>query len=64
MNSRERVIACLEFQSPDRAPRDLWALPYINLFKEEEYNRLIEQYPLDIGASQSSPGSSDEVIER
>ncbi len=64
MNSRERVIACLEFKSPDRAPRDLWALPYITLFKKEEYATLIDKYPLDIGASQSSPGSSDTALER
>ena len=27
MTGRERVLRCLEFDGPDRAPRDLWVLP-------------------------------------
>jgi uroporphyrinogen decarboxylase len=60
MTGRERVIAALEFQNPDRPPRDLWALPYISLFREDELNALLEKYPMDIGASQRSPGRANE----
>ena len=36
MIGRERVIASLNFKNPDRIPRDLWALPYICLFKKTD----------------------------
>ena len=62
MTGRERVKACLGFNSPDRPPRDLWALPYITLFRKEEFDSLVQEYPLDIGASQLNPGWSDEVV--
>ena len=60
MNSRERVLACLNFENPDRAPRDLWTLPYTTLFQREEYNSFLKEYPLDIGATQSCPGIDNE----
>src|SRR3970040_479398 len=59
MTSRERVIAALTFNSPDRAPRDLWALPYVSLFRKAELDAFLEKYPMDIGSSQRSPGRSD-----
>lgn len=31
MTSRERVLRCLEFNQPDRPPRDLWLLPAARL---------------------------------
>ncbi|MFT7695698.1 MAG: hypothetical protein ACI8P2_004333, partial [Candidatus Latescibacterota bacterium] len=49
MTGRERVYAALDFKTPDRTPRDLWALPYISLFQERELEALLEQYPCDIG---------------
>lgn len=60
MNSRERVKNCLTFNNPDRVPRDLWALPYVILFQKEEFDEVIREYPMDIQASQLSPGRSDE----
>lgn len=48
MTGRDRVKACLTFSSPDRAPRDLWTLPYVTLFQKEELNSLLEKYPMDI----------------
>lgn len=48
MNSRERVIAVLTFNKPDRAPRDLWPLPYISLFRKDELEVLLDKYPMDI----------------
>ena len=48
MNSRERVIRTLEFEIPDRAPRDLWALPGIRMFREDELNGMLERFPPDL----------------
>ncbi len=63
MTGRDRVKAALTFSKPDRAPRDLWALPYVGLFQKDEFEALVEKYPMDIGASQLSPGWNDEVIQ-
>ena len=62
MNSRERVKACLNFEKPDRVPRDLWVLPYVTLFEKNKYNKLIEEYPIDFEIAQSSTDSSDKVL--
>jgi uroporphyrinogen decarboxylase len=64
MTSRERVIAALTFNHPDRAPRDLWALPYVSLFRKDELDALLEKYPMDIGSSQRSPGQGDTEAQR
>lgn len=61
MNGRERVKACLTFSKPDRAPRDLWALPAVRFFQTEELEELQKAYPMDIGQSQLTPGINDEV---
>lgn len=62
MTGRERVKAALTFQNPDRVPRDVWALPYVTLFCKDEFDELVREFPMDIGASQLSPGWSDEVV--
>jgi uroporphyrinogen decarboxylase len=64
MSGRERVKAALTFQHPDRPPRDLWALPYISLFRKDELDRLLAEFPPDIGGIQLSPGSTNEDAER
>ncbi len=61
---RERVRAALTFSRPDRPPRDLWALPYISLFRARELEALLQQYPLDIGRPELSPGSDDQDLEK
>ncbi len=48
MNSRERVIKTLRFEHPDRAPRELWYLPGIPMFRQDELNAVLERYPSDI----------------
>ncbi len=63
LTRRERVIKTLTFSNPDRAPRDLWALPYISLFRQDELDSLLQRYPMDIGASQLSPGWSDTITQ-
>ena len=64
MTGRERVIAALTFSGPDRAPRDLWVLPYVSLFQKEALEAVLRRYPSDIGRSELSPGSSDQAIHR
>jgi hypothetical protein len=64
MTGRERVKAALTFNHPDRAPCDLWALPYISLFRQTELDQFLSEFSLDIGGTQLSPGSSAEDYER
>ncbi|HTP02938.1 MAG TPA: uroporphyrinogen decarboxylase family protein [Anaerolineales bacterium] len=52
---RERVNAALDFQKPDRAPRDLWTLPYVNLFCADELQSLLDDFPMDIGTARLTP---------
>ncbi len=59
MSSRERVIATLTFNHPDRAPRQLWALPYVSLFRKDELDAILEEYPMDLQGTQMSPGQTD-----
>ena len=48
MDSRERVIRTLRFEQPDRAPRDLWRLPGVEMFHQEALKAVLEQFPEDI----------------
>jgi len=64
MTGRERACATLTFSETDRAPRDLWALPYISLFLKEELDALLARYPMDIGRPELSPGSDDQDIQK
>ena len=64
MTSRERVIKALTFEQPDRAPRDLWALPYVSLFHKEELDAMLATYPGDLGGPEVSPGQDDVGLER
>ena len=47
MTSRERVRRALTFQNPDRAPRELWALPGITMFRKDEMDALLARFPSD-----------------
>lgn len=62
MTPRERVKAALTFNNPDRVPRDLWALPYVSLFEKDRFDDLVAKYPMDIGASQLSPGWDNKAV--
>lgn len=64
MTSRERVRATLNHATPDRAPRDLWVLPYVSLFRKKELDGLLEKYPLDFESPEFSPGSSDKDLQK
>lgn len=48
MNSRERVNRALEFQKPDRVPRDLWVSGGTVLLRPGEVRTVLEKYPADI----------------
>ena len=48
MNGRERVIRTLRFERPDRAPRDLWALPGIEMYRQDELEAMLDRFPLDL----------------
>jgi uroporphyrinogen decarboxylase len=47
MTSRERVFRTLEFRNPDRAPRDLWALPWVSQYVPEELAALRQRFEMD-----------------
>ncbi len=47
MNSRQRVQETLAFRKVDRAPRELWALPWVGQYAAEESNRLNADFPGD-----------------
>lgn len=64
MTGRERVYAALNHERPDRAPRNLWALPYVCLFRPEELDELQRKFPSDITVSQISPGSDNGDLDR
>ena len=59
MNSRERVRRALTFGSPDRAPHDLWSLPGIDMFRQDELAAIRERFPDDFGGVDVTYGRSE-----
>jgi uroporphyrinogen decarboxylase len=59
LNSRERMIRTLRFQHPDRAPRQLWHLPGVEMFRRDELDAMLARYPSDIGLPDTSYGQAD-----
>jgi hypothetical protein len=47
MESRERVYRTLEFDHPDRVPRDLWVLPWANDHYPSELEAIQRDFPSD-----------------
>ncbi len=64
MTGRERVEAALTFSKPDRVPRDLWALPYVSLFRERDLREVLDRFPVDIGRPEMAPGAADDDIQK
>jgi len=58
MTSRDRVRAALTFATPDRAPRDIWALPGVQVRQKEPFEALCRKYPMDIGGAPSGCSSA------
>ena len=68
MTPRQRVIRALEFDRPDRAPRDLWALPGVSMLRNDELQAVLERFPVDFerpegvyGPSKWGRGAPNEV---
>lgn len=61
MTGKERVIKALEFENPDRPPRDLWWLPAIEMTQKEELEELLKRFSMDIGTPKFMPGVGKEV---
>jgi uroporphyrinogen decarboxylase len=51
MNSRQRVIATLNFHKPDRPPLDLWVMPQVVHERAGEYQSILSQFPLDFSTA-------------
>lgn len=47
MTSRELYVRTLQQQTVERIPRDLWYVPYIIMYRKDEYEKLINKFPLD-----------------
>ncbi|MDP6116233.1 MAG: uroporphyrinogen decarboxylase family protein [Planctomycetota bacterium] len=47
MNARERVLRTLDFKPVDRAPRQLWCLPWVGMFANDELKALLNDFPGD-----------------
>ena len=56
MDSRERVIRTLRFECPDRAPRDLWTLPGIEMTRKNELDALLARFPSDLAHPRAQYG--------
>ena len=48
MTSRERVLRTLQFDSPDRAPRELWSLAGVGMLRRDELEEVRERFPGDM----------------
>lgn len=59
MTSRERVLRTLTFDNPDRAPRNLWALPGVTKYRRDAYVRVCERFPDDFGGPTFHYGASN-----
>ena len=51
MTSRERVTRCLTFNTPDRVPRELWALPWFTTRHPDVMREMNERFPGDFGGA-------------
>ena len=58
MTSRERVKKALLFQTPDRAPRELWALPGVGMFRKPELKAMQARFPSDFAGASAKYGAS------
>lgn len=61
MTPRERVSKTLRHEPVDRAPRDLWVLPAIEMERPEELQRMRDLYPPDFAPPVFSYGQGRRV---
>jgi hypothetical protein len=50
----------MNFEYPDRAPRDIWTVPAVSLYYKKEYATLLQKYPPDISRPQVCIGASED----
>ncbi|MBE3071086.1 MAG: methyltransferase [Planctomycetes bacterium] len=62
MTPRERVYRCLEFRRPDRAPRNLWTLPWVDQCAAAERDALVRDFPDDFTGPGAFLGPSATVL--
>ena len=62
MTSRERTAKTLNFYSPDRAPRELWALPGVAVFRAKEMEEITKQFPMDFICPKYKYGTGRAII--
>lgn len=48
MTGRELVTRTLLYEEVEKLPRDLWTIPYINMYRKDELRRFLEVFPTDI----------------
>ena len=48
MTSRELVIKTLQHEPIPQLPRHLWTVPYINIHRGDEHERVLSMFPMDI----------------
>jgi hypothetical protein len=58
MTGRERVIKTLNMELTDRPPRDLWFVPYMEMFRNEDLKKVYEKFPMDFIRPASYYGKS------
>lgn len=62
MTSRELVKATLEFRNTgDRAPRQLWSLPWVEIHQPEAFQALVNKYSWDFGYPEVRYAESSKV---
>lgn len=61
MTGRVRVRKALRRERPDRAPRELWALPGVEMFRRDEKDALLERFPSDFAAPDVTTGAGPDV---
>jgi len=59
MTGRERVRRAVGFEHPDRVPRDLWALPGVEMFRKAELDEVRARFPPDITRAESPYARAD-----
>lgn len=61
MTGRERVLRALNFQSPDRPPRELWTLPGIAMYRHDELDAMLARFPSDFASPDVTHGTGPDV---
>ncbi len=59
VTSRERMTRALRFEHPDRAPRHLWTLPGVPMFRADELAALRARFPEDIAGPDARYGRAE-----